>query len=282
MDELRRACAVVATAAVLVSACGGTHRATRGASVSSSSSAPKPMAQLQARLFRSVRDTRTARTARLALSIGISGLVQGGANLSQAGTGVVDFTTEDADLVLTPSVPGVAATPSEERIIDSVLYTRTGAGEPWRRVDLRKELGGSVAGLSSQVDPAQGLAYLAAVSDDVHTAGKELVRGVETTHYRATLDMAKALHGRQLTPAIQARVAQLAPKLGDQRIPIEAWVDAGGRLRRIVLFYPLAPLLPAAQAAGVPSDAMIHIQEDLYDFGTPVHIVAPPAGTVTG
>jgi hypothetical protein len=281
MDELRRGVAGVAIAVLALGACGGSHRAIRGTAGPSTSSTTVHSSPLQAALLRSVRATRTARTARISLSIGISGIVAGGANFSEAGTGVVDFMTEDTDLVLTTSVPGAPTTVTEERIVDSVMYVRAGTA-PWKRVDLRTQLGTALSGLSSQSDPSQELAYLAAVSDEVHKDGVANVRGVAATHYLATLDMAKALRRPRLGSALRARLAVLAPKLGNQHIPIEAWVDAGGRIRRVVISYPLLPLLPAAQSGGVSPDARIHIQEDVYDFGTPVRVEAPLAGAVGG
>jgi len=283
MDELRRGVAGLAIAALVMGACGGTHRASRPSNPSPASTTPRTT-PLQGALLRSVRMTRSARTARLSLSIGISGLVAGGANFSEAGTGVVDFMTENTDLTLTTSVPGAPTTVTELRLANSVMYVRTGAdgSAPWRRVDLRQQLGTSLSGLSSQSDPSQALAYLAAVSDDVRKDGIANVRGVAATHYLATLDMAKALRQPTLPASVRAKLAALAPKLGSQRIPIEAWIDAGGRLRRVVISYPLLPLLPASQAAGVSPGATIHLQEDLYDFGTPVNVLAPPASAVSG
>ncbi len=280
MDGLRRGVAVVAIAVVALGACGGSQRASHG-SVGPSTSMTVHTSPLQAALLRSVRATRTARTARISLSIGISGIVAGGANFSEAGTGVVDFMTENADLVLTTSVPGAPTTNTEERIVDSVMYVRAGTA-PWKRVDVRAQLGTSLSGLSSQSDPSQTLAYLAAVSDDVRKDGIANVRGVAATHYLATLDMAKALSRPMLAASVRAKLAVLAPKLGDQRIPIEAWIDAGGHLRRVVINCPLLPLLPASQSAGISPDARIHIQEDLYAFGTAVSVVAPAASAIGG
>ena len=281
MDELRRGLAGVALAALVLGACGGTHRASHPAQ-SAPTSTTASIPPLQAALLRSVRTTRAARTAHLSLSIGISGVVAGGANFSEAGTGVVDFMTENTDLMLTTSVPGAPTTLTELRLADSVLYVRTGTdgSARWRRVDLRQQLGTSLSGLSSQSDPSEALAYLSAVSDDVRKDGIANVRGVAATHYLATLDLAKALRRPELAGSARAKLAVLAPKLGSQRIPIEAWIDARGRLRRVVISYPLLPLLSARQSAGVPPNATIHIQEDLYDFGTPVHVQAPPASAV--
>ena len=72
------------------------------------------------------------------------------------------------------------------------------AGKEWLGFDLDKSL--AAAGLSGldmsqlqQQDPSQTLRLLRASSTRVTKAGKAQVRGVETTRYKATLDLEKAL-----------------------------------------------------------------------------------------
>ena len=87
---------------------------------------------------------------------------------------------------------------AELRLVDKVLYTRMGLlsqqlpkGKKWLKLDIEKlgkGLGIDVSQLSQYNDPTKMLDYLRS-SGDVDEVGKEDVRGVETTHYRAKVDL---------------------------------------------------------------------------------------------
>src|SRR5947208_2403784 len=90
---------------------------------------------------------------------------------------------------------------AEVIIEDQIIYMKfplltqqIPGGKDWIKLDLQKLSKaqgfnlGSLAQLS-QSDPTQALQYLRAASSDVQTVGKEQVRGVETTHYKLTVDL---------------------------------------------------------------------------------------------
>ncbi|HWS46728.1 MAG TPA: hypothetical protein VN636_12760, partial [Acidimicrobiia bacterium] len=166
------------------------------------------------------------------------------------------------------------------RVVDGVVYLRSSPAAKWAKIDLRSVLTGRAAGLSAQTDPAQALAYLAAVSDDVRPVGPDIVRGAATSRYHATLDLARALARSGISQPVRDRLALLEGRFGAARIPLDVWLDPSGRARRIVLTLQLAPLLSSRAAAAVSTGATVGIQEDLFDFGTPVQVTAPPAADV--
>jgi hypothetical protein len=237
----------------------------------------------RARLLAAVTQTVDARTARMALSFGMEG-VPGADAFSMSGEGVFDFATQSGAMTLDATGFRV-----EERIVDGVAYVRMpgmpgGGGDKWIRMDL-ESLGSDPSALSqSQTDPTQILSYLAGVADDVVDVGPAEVRGVEVTHYRATLDLGRALDAPDVPAATRERLQKLAPSLRDIDMPVEVWIDADGRMRRMSMEMDLAEMLGGTDAgSGVPTGAAMHIEMELYDFGVPVDVEAPaPDEVATG
>jgi hypothetical protein len=147
--------------------------------------------------------------------------------------------------------------------------------KPWIRFDLEKlgeQQGVDLAGLQqlNQSDPSQALAYLKAASGGVEKVGEEEVRGVETTHYRMTVDLRKV--AKQI-PEQKANVERVIETSGIEKIPTEVWVDGDGLVRRMKLHYENMQL-----AAGQKGDMTMTME--LFDFGVPVDVELPPAGQV--
>lgn len=127
---------------------------------------------------------------------------------------------------------------------------------------------GSLAG----TDPRDAFAYLKAVSGSIETVGGESVRGVDTTHYRATIDPAKI---ESMLPAEQRQglgsLDGLLGQAGLGAIPLDVWIDAEQRVRKLELSLALGS---GDQAAGA------HLTMELYDYGQPLDVSLPPAGQV--
>jgi hypothetical protein len=251
---------------------------------------------LQAALVRSASMTRSAGTAHTSISVTVTGLgkdASANGAFDIAGTGVVDLTNGDADLVL--SVPlfdqlgGVSGGGTiQERIVDGVAYARLPAAlmrlgrlapaVQWLRIDTGRGVKAPASTLSrSQVDPAGELVFLDAVSDDVRPVGIEAVRGARTTHYTATVPAASAAGRGATRTAVGARLGAVGSTLRAAPLTVDVWIDAVGIARRVVVSLPLS--LPGAPAAEGVSPAMA-IQADFYAFGGPVHVVAPPKSSV--
>ncbi|MGZ8766601.1 MAG: hypothetical protein ACXW2C_13015 [Acidimicrobiia bacterium] len=170
----------------------------------------------------------------------------------------------------------------EVRIVDGVFYMDLGDlgdtaaeladGKRWLKLDVSGVAGmlGDSAISSESSNPVDGLEALRGVSSDVREIGTESVRGVETTHYRATLDLAKAIAD---TPADARDGARdLLDRAGARTIPVDVWLDAQGRVRKYTMQLDGASFGEAGSSVAVTYE--------FYDFGAPVDVNAPPADQV--
>lgn len=157
-------------------------------------------------------------------------------------------------------------------------------GKTWMKLDLTKAAsaaGVDLSGLSSlnQTDPTQFLEYLRASSGGVSTVGSETLDGVPTTHYRGTLQLSSIL---DRLPSSQQSAAKAAlEKLGDAgAIPVDVWVDAQQRVRRMQM--SLGAGAPAGTPGGTAGAAGVNgtIAIDYTSYGAVPPIVPPPAGEV--
>lgn len=113
-------------------------------------------------------------------------------------------------------------------------------------------------------DPLWPLDALFGAKDDGTEVGADVLRGVATTRYRVTIDLAQAdaaLQSGVTVPAMPYRVLS--------QIPAEVWLDAAGRARRISVDADPGE-------AGEPVWSIV----ELWDFGVDVDIVPPEPGEV--
>jgi hypothetical protein len=154
--------------------------------------------------------------------------------------------------------------------LPDALTKQIPGGKSWLKVDLEKALKakgidlGALQSTSSN-DPAQQLDQLRGAGD-VKKVGSEKVRGTDTTHYKATIDLRKAADRAPAAQRDAARrsVESVIKLTGQSTIPLDAWLDQQGRARRIAV----------KQTVGGHSVAETM---DLYDFGAREAIKAPPA-----
>ena len=227
-------------------------------------------------LARAVTSTVDASTAKISLDVSISGLGRAG---DVSVSGVVNFRTQDAQMAFQSS----AAT-LEERVVGGIIYMRGLRLAPnrWISIDPKKLLGANLDSFSqSQTDPSQYLAFISAVSDDARREGNDATLGEPTVRYHATLDIAKALHREGIPAALRDRLVVLAPAFANLKLPMEIWVDAQGRVRKMQMQMFLADMLRGTAAASqVPGDATMTMTIEYSDFGVPVTVEAPPAKDV--
>jgi len=147
-------------------------------------------------------------------------------------------------------------------------------GKPWLKLDLDRfarargiDLGALQS--TSTSDPSQELDQLRGAGD-VKRVGDETVRGTSTTHYRATIDLRKAADRAPAAERAAARrsIDQIIKLTGTSTIPVEAWLDKQGRLRRMRMTMTMQ-----GQSAT--------ISMDLFAFGTREPLKAPPAADTT-
>ena len=160
-----------------------------------------------------------------------------------------------------------------------LLAKQLPAGKTWIKGDA-KDLSGPGTGQLGQVgslvgtDPRSVFELLKAVSGSIEAVGSEKIRDVQTSHYRATIDPAKL---QQLVPADKQQslggLDQAANQAGLKELPVDIWVDAEQRVRKIAVD------LDAKQpGSGVPIKASL--VAEFYDYGKPLDLQLPPADQV--
>ena len=105
--------------------------------------------------------------------------------------------------------------------------------------------------------------------------GTEDVRGSATTHYRAVVDLNKAA---DQSPTARDAIKSTVKLLGSSSMPVDVWVDAQGRVRRMKYVVDLSKSKVTASTASVPGSVTFTLE--LFDFGVPVQAVVPPADQV--
>jgi len=147
----------------------------------------------------------------------------------------------------------------QEAIYDGAdTYLRVGAN--WTGFFL-----GDPGGPRGVNDPLWPLDALFGARDAVEV-GAGSVRGVPASHYRVTIDLARA------DAAVPAGVTVPAgPYRRLSHIPAEVWLDADGLARRIAVMTD-----PTAGDGSTPMWSIV----ELWDFGVPADITPPGPGEV--
>ena len=180
-------------------------------------------------------------------------------------------------------LPGMAGGGQIEQIIDGdTLYMKMPAltqqlqsKQEWLRIDyseIGKELGIDLSTLGqSGNDPRQMLAQLKAVSGEIEKVGSEQVRGVETTHYKGSVDLRKSPETlpEQQREAARTSIERLIELTGSSTYPMEIWVDDDKLVRRMKIAYSF-------DVPGQDDKARFQMTMELFDFGTPVDVTPPP------
>jgi hypothetical protein len=209
-----------------------------------------------------------------------------------SGDGVIDSRTQKGRMNVDMSDIGEAAGQDAddwkgEQVIDGfVVYMRIpafsrllGSSTPWLKLDLEEasRMQGVDIGQFSQVnqnDPTQMLRFLRAVSGKVEELGRDEVAGVDTTHYRATIDLRR--YPETLPPerrdAARESAERLIEQLGSSTIPSEVWIDDDDLVRRMRTAFDMK--LPTGTGGEVGVD--LDITVDLLEFGVPGGDFAPP------
>lgn len=219
--------------------------------------------------------TAAAESARMSFSISMTG---GQANGTVKGDGVFAFARHRGRLTM--DVGGIAGSPVRgaiDVVLDgTTMYLRLPgglgaflpAGKSWVSLDLQKA--GEIAGVdlgqlgqTQQADPSQALDYLRGASDSVEKVGDEQVRGTATTHYKAQLDLRKAMRAKDGPSAQIEKVIQL---LGTSTLPADVWIDHDGTLRKMAWTQPM----PGS------SGGTLRYEMELFDFGAAVDVTPPP------
>lgn len=126
---------------------------------------------------------------------------------------------------------------------------------PWADASFKQLTGrpqwpdqGAVSALALTT-PAHVAAFLTSARKTLVEIGNEPVRGASSTHYQGVADLSKtaAAAPALMRGALRGQMRALAASLGTAELPIDVWLDAKGRLRRVQI--DLGATAEAAQAA---------------------------------
>jgi hypothetical protein len=268
-----------------VAGCGGSGAAAGGGSAAP---ATPPSSADGARVVRTAyATTLRARTADVFFRETIESPASGDSQ-SSTGTGAVDFSRHAFQMTMNLPTGGSIAIlligTTEYMQIPAVARAHVPGHTRWVSIDLNRvaeaKLGGSLSQLSAGGgdDPTQVLAQLSAVSDRVTVVGHATVDGVDTTEYRAQVDLAKAIaRARSRAGAAAARLLRRSVgSLGSRTVPMDLWIGPDHLVRR---FQETLVVRVGPRATG--GSLRTTLMMDLYRYGAPVHLSAPPRGEVT-
>ncbi|MGL5859753.1 MAG: hypothetical protein ACRCY9_00660, partial [Phycicoccus sp.] len=187
------------------------------------------------------RRTTESGTTRVAMTTIVNGGV-GRATQRIDAVGVTDLRRGHSELEVRMGIPSRSGTPASTEGLEALVTTK-GADSwmryqdwpddrPWVHSRTEGEEPGGVQDLGSQ------LALLAQGVKEVEEVGEQKVRGVDTTHFRTTVDIAR-LKG-ELDAAEEKQLAGLLEQQPSGSIPLEVWVGEG-LLRRIGYTVSVAP-----------------------------------------
>ncbi len=285
---MRRWRGVVMAGAVLFAGACGSSSSEDGATGTKA----KELTPLEA-VVASSNKTVEAKSSRMAFTLltqGVQGLP--GGSLTITGEGAFDYAGRQGTFTMNvPAIGGMQVGQIEAVSTGSTIYQKFPpqlasalGGKPWVKIDLDQV--GKSAGIdfnsisqASSGDPTQALQFLKGAGADMVEVGKEQVRGEVVTHYRGTIDMNKAAAA---APPEQQQTYQKLAQIYGQPLPVEAWVDGEGRLRKMTYAVDLARLnLPPQAGAGQKPTGNFNFTMELFDFGAPVSVTVPPADQVT-
>ena len=162
---------------------------------------------------------------------------------------------------------GTGAQAMEMILVDKAMYMKSasfGTGDKWLKIDLSDP--SSLFGMIGKATDPEVMFEAMEAPKKLELVGSEDVDGVETNHYRITMDPTQYLEAMEFPAAM----ADMLPK----ELVTDMWVDADNLPRKFTQTVEVQ-----APGGGAPTSSTT---EGTYaDFGTDVEIEAPPASEVT-
>lgn len=216
--------------------------------------------------------------------------------VTMSGTGAFSLPAHTGAVTMQMSIPSAAATRAglsnfriQAVMVPGTIYMKLPAqladkipgGKPWWKINLSQAaklagipgLSSLLSGTSTINDPSQYLDFLrATAAGSVQDLGPATVDGVQTTHYHAVIDISKLPDAvpAGARPGVEQLVATLQKKGAVAKaFPIDAWIDASHRIRRIQMAYDQTI---SGQSAAVSMNV------DFVDYGAQPPPKVPPPG----
>jgi hypothetical protein len=216
--------------------------------------------------------TQQAGPARIKVALSVSSpQMQGGKTVDVRGSGAIDGTSSELDFTVRSL--GTMKEIALEQNGDYVLYMQIPqlsgqlpAGKHWIKLDaskLGKASGVDLSQLMSGIQPGDVLSMLKGEGAKLQNLGSATVDGTATTHYRVTIDPAKALESKGLSSPLLAGAAAKLPA----SLPADVWIGEDGLVRQVRFGLGVA-------------QGRVALKMNLYDYGAHVPISAPPSSDV--
>jgi hypothetical protein len=196
---------------------------------------------------------------------------EGAKNVELSARGLLDYPNKRGLMIL--SGTPADGLPVEFRLIGDIGYARwvIKGKTYWVKEDENESSGDPIdlliPGPNGSTKPTDVLTRVLLASDENEEVGKEEVRGAETTHYRARVDLRKLV--KQL-PAADRPEGNVEERWGARFVPVEIWIDDESRARRITI----------EQAADAENgNPAMQATVELFDYGVEFD-VQPPEGDV--
>ncbi|GAA2252153.1 MULTISPECIES: hypothetical protein [Kitasatospora] len=193
------------------------------------------------------------------------------------GSGGYDYQNRIGKLEI--DVPPGAATTGKivEVVLPGTVYLQnSGAKIPegkWVKLDVRQLADGNLVS-SGATDPASAAGALRG-AQKAELAGAETVGGVVLKHYKGTLDLAKAAAATGGRGGDGLRMG--AQTFTVKEVPYEAWLDAQGRLHKVVETFSFAGVAGSKEAK---DQVKVVSTVSLSDFGATVDVSEPGAADI--
>lgn len=189
--------------------------------------------------------------------------------------------TEDLE-GMPPEMLDIFAEPLELITVGDTAYMKWGffnallGADGW--VELPADEAGTVTGQfgmgAEATSPTQMLEQLRDANATIEEVGTETIRGVNTTHYRATLNLREL--AETLPPDEQAELESQFGDTGIEELPMEIWVGDDG------LVYRYTMEVDASSAdTGMPGLQSMRMEFDMYDYGAEIIVQPPDPSEVT-
>jgi hypothetical protein len=277
--------AVLCLAAGALVGCGGGGGSAAGPAETSSSPKAPAVSPLQA-VQAAYTKTADAGSMQFVMDGKVSAL---GMNMTLNASGVEDVASKSADMTMTMPIVGQV----EARLVGGVTYIKMGGASgaintsgKWIKEDIGTATKGLGADSGFDANEILGLLKNSSVSG-VTDRGSETVRGAQTTHYSAQLDLAKIAAHAGASAADQSGLQSMIKDTGMSAMPVDLYIDAQGRLRRFAMSMSMkgspssSPSSSSGGALNIPMSGDFTMTMDFFNFGVPVNVTAPPASDVT-
>jgi hypothetical protein len=215
-------------------------------------------------------EATAAETSRFEMTMRFAGSAKSADTLEAVGA--FDYPNERAAITISGDFPflGEKAVMKEVRVIGRTTYMRwlVENKEYWIKDEVDETSGDPNELLipfpGSATTPTDVLTRVLLASKEHEELGTEDVRGVQTTHYRARVDIQKLV---EQLPANERPNDELVERWR-AIVPVDVWIDDESRLRRITI----SPL---------PDQGRDTTTLELFDYGVDVDVEAPPADELT-